>query len=39
MNELAAESEQMAGNDIAEDGIRNLKEINAGKRKIVRKIT
>ncbi len=28
----------MVGDAIAEDGIRYLKEVNAGKRKIVRKI-
>ena len=27
----------MVGDEVAEEGIRSLKEINAGKRKIVRK--
>ena len=39
MDELAAESERMVGDDIGEEGIRYLKEINARKRKIVRKIS
>ena len=39
MDELAAESDRMVGDDIGEEGIRYLKEINAGKRKIVRKIS
>jgi hypothetical protein len=38
MDELAGESDRMAGADVAEEGLRTLKEINAGKRKIVRKI-
>jgi hypothetical protein len=38
MDELAAEGDRMVGDDIADEGIRYLKEINAGKRKIVRKI-
>lgn len=38
MEELAGEGDRMVGDDIAEAGIRELKEINAGKRKIVRKI-
>ena len=38
MDELAAEGDRMVGDDIAEEGIRYLREINAGKRKIVRKI-
>jgi hypothetical protein len=39
MDELAAESDRMVGDDIGEEGIRYLKEINAGKRRIVRKIS
>jgi hypothetical protein len=39
MDELTAEGDWMVGNDIAEDGIRTLKEINAGKRKIVKRIS
>jgi hypothetical protein len=35
---LAAEGDRMVGDDIAEEGIRFLKDVNAGKRKIVRKI-
>ncbi len=38
MDELAAEGDRMVGDDIAEEGIRYLKDVNAGKRKIVRKI-
>src|SRR5229473_5423248 len=38
MKELAAEGDQMVGDDIAEEGIRYLKDINDGKRRIVRKI-
>ena len=38
MQELAAEGDGMVGDAIAEDGIRYLKEVNASKRKIVRKI-
>ena len=38
MDELAGESDRMAGDDLAEEGIRSLKEINAGKRKIVRRL-
>jgi hypothetical protein len=38
MDELASESDRMVGDDVAEEGIRSLKEINAGKRKIVRRI-
>jgi hypothetical protein len=38
MEELAAEGDRMVGDDIAEEGIRVLREINAGKRKIVRKL-
>ncbi len=37
MDELAAESDRMVGEDLAEDGIRDLKAINATKRKIVRR--
>ena len=39
MAELAAEADRMVGDDIAEKGIRFLKDVNAGKRKIVRKIS
>lgn len=38
MDELAAEGDRMVGDDIAEEGIRYLRDVNAGKRKIVRKI-
>ncbi|HZR80302.1 MAG TPA: ferritin-like domain-containing protein [Candidatus Binatia bacterium] len=38
MDELAAESDRMVGDDIAEAAIVDLKEINATKRKIVRRI-
>src|SRR5438445_424732 len=38
MDELATEKDRMVGEEVAEDGIRQLREINAGKRKIVRKI-
>jgi cytochrome c556 len=38
MDELSAEGDKMVGDDIAEEGIRYLKDINDGKRKIVRKI-
>lgn len=38
MDELAGEGDGMIGDDIAEEGIRYLKGINAGKRKIVRKV-
>ena len=37
MEELAGEGDRMVGDDIAEAGIRYLREINDGKRKIVRK--
>lgn len=37
MEELAREGDHMVGDDIAEEGIAYLKEINAGKRHIVRK--
>jgi hypothetical protein len=37
MDEIARESDRIVGEDIAEEGIRSLKEINAGKRKVVRK--
>ena len=39
MHELAAEGDAMVGDDIAEEGIRYLREINAGKRKIVKRIS
>ena len=38
MEELAHEGDRMVGDDIAEEGITYLKEINAGKRHIVRKV-
>jgi hypothetical protein len=38
MEELAREGDRMVGDDIAEAGITYLKEINAGKRHIVRKV-
>jgi hypothetical protein len=38
MNELAAEKDRVVGEDVAEEGIRTLREINAGKRKIVRRL-
>ncbi len=38
MDELASEGDRMVGDDIAEEGIASLKEINASKRKVVRKI-
>jgi hypothetical protein len=34
---LAGEGDRMVGDDIAEDGMRSLREINASKRKIVRR--
>src|SRR5436309_8114955 len=34
MDELSAEKDRMVGEEVAEDGIRQLREINAGKRKI-----
>jgi len=37
MQELAAEGDRMVGDDIAEEGIRSLREINDGKRRVVRK--
>jgi hypothetical protein len=38
MDELATETDRMVGEDVAEEGIRSLREINAGKRKIVRRL-
>ena len=38
MDELAGEGDRMVGDDIADEGIENLKDINATKRKIVKKI-
>jgi hypothetical protein len=38
MDELAAEKDRIVGEDVAEEGIRTLREINAGKRKIVRRL-
>jgi hypothetical protein len=37
LDELAGEGDRMIGDDIADAGIRSLREINAGKRKIVRR--
>ena len=37
MQELAAEGDHMVGDDIAEEGIQSLREINDGKRRVVRK--
>jgi hypothetical protein len=39
MKELVDEGDKMVGDDIAEEGIRYLKEINEGKRKIVKKLS
>jgi len=39
MKELAAEGDQMVGDEIAEQGIQYLKQINDGKRRVVRKIS
>ena len=38
LDELTAEGDRMVGDDVAEEGIRYLKEINAGKRKVVRRL-
>jgi hypothetical protein len=38
LDELAAEGDRMVGDEVAEEGIRTLKEINAGKRKIVKRV-
>lgn len=38
VEELTTEGDRMVGDDIAEEGIRNLREINESKRKIVRKL-
>ncbi len=38
MDELGVEKDRMVGEEVAEEGISSLREINAGKRKIVRKI-
>jgi hypothetical protein len=38
MDELGRETDRMVGDDLAEEGIRYLKEINAGKRKVVRRL-
>jgi hypothetical protein len=37
MKELAAEGDTMVGDEIAEEGIRYLRDINEGKRRVVRK--
>jgi len=39
MDELTGEGDRMVGDDIAEAGIANLKDINAAKRKMVKKIS
>src|SRR4029077_10673417 len=39
MRELAAEGDRMVGDEIAEEGIRSLREINDSKRRVVRKLT
>jgi hypothetical protein len=39
LEELEREGDRMVGDEVAEEGIRSLKEINAGKRKIVRRAT
>jgi hypothetical protein len=39
MDELSGESDRMVGDDIAEEAIVGLKEINATKRKVVRRIS
>jgi hypothetical protein len=38
MKELAAEGPRMVGDDIAEEGIKSLREIQAGKKKVVKKL-
>jgi hypothetical protein len=38
MEALAGEGDRMVGDDVAETGIESLREINAGKRKIVQRI-
>jgi len=38
MDELGRETDRMVGDDLAEDGLRILTDINAGKRKIVRRL-
>ena len=38
MDELKAEGDRMVGDDIAEEGILYLRDVNAGKKKIVRKL-
>jgi hypothetical protein len=39
MEELVAEGDRMVGDDIADEGIRYLKEINEGKRTIVKRLS
>jgi hypothetical protein len=39
LDELAAEGDRMVGDEVAEEGLRTLKEINARKPKVVRRIT
>ena len=39
LDELVAEGDRMVGDEVAEEGIRSVKEINAGKRKVVRRIS
>jgi hypothetical protein len=38
VGELVAEGDRMVGDDVAEEGIRQLQAINAGKRKVVKKL-
>lgn len=38
MDELAGEGDRMVGDDVADEGIAELRAINAGKRKIVRRL-
>src|SRR5213594_205353 len=38
LDELAAEGDRMVGDEVAEEGIQSLKAINAGKRKVVRRL-
>jgi hypothetical protein len=39
VEELVAEGDRMVGDDIAEEGIRYLKQINEGKKSIIRKLS
>src|SRR5438874_1644661 len=38
LDELEAEGDRMVGDEVAEEGIKSLKAINAGKRKVVRRL-